>query len=145
MPAYLYYGYLTRPTTGSMTMIGDLQIRATSVQLTGLALDGPDLSLTAVVYNPNGFGVSLKAANYSVYADGRYLLDGQITSRYSLAPQSTQTFVFPIDTGWKSAFQTLGNYMWDRGNMNWEIKGTATIEIGSLLLAVPFDLSTRTT
>lgn len=145
MPVYLYYGYVTRPSTGSVIMVGDLQIRATSVQVTSLAFGGPDLSLTAVVYNPNGFGVELTGANYSVFADRHFLQDGQITNRYVLASQSTQTFVFPVSISWSSAFQTLGNYIWAWGDVTWEVKGTASLEVGGIHLTVPFDLSTHTT
>jgi len=76
VPAYAYYDHQTRPATGAWSMVGDLQFRATSVQATGLGFGGPDLQLTVVVNNPNGFGVSLTSANYSIYADGRHLLDG---------------------------------------------------------------------
>jgi LEA14-like dessication related protein len=144
MPAYLYYGYMARPVSAPLSMIGDLQIRATSVQVAGLALSGPDLSLTATVYNPNGFGVSLNSANYSIYANGHYLQSGQIVHKYTLAPKSTQTFVFPITIGWKSALQTMGNYVWAWGDVYWEVKGVASIEVGGLLLTAPFDLSIRT-
>jgi LEA14-like dessication related protein len=144
MPAYLYYGYVTRPTSAPWSTIGDLQVRATSVQVTGLALGGPDLSLTAVVFNPNGFGVSLDSANYSIYANGHYLQNGQITREYALAPQSIQTFDFPISIGWASAFRTVGSYMWSWGNVNWEVKGTARIEVGGFPLTVSFDLSIHT-
>jgi len=144
MPAYLYYGYVTRPESGAWSTVGDLQIRATSVQVTGLAVGGPVFSLTAVVYNPNGFGVSLDRANYSVYANGHYLRDGQIVQEYALAPQSTQTFVFPISIGWRTAFQTLGAYLLSWGNVNWEVKGTADIEAGGFPLTVSFDLSIHT-
>jgi len=143
MPAYLYYGYVNRPVSAPWSAVGDLQIRGTSVQVTGLALGGPDLSLTAVVYNPNGFGVSLNNANYSIYANGHYLQNGQIARKYALAPQSTQTFVFPVSIGWKSAFQALGNYIWAWGNVDWEVKGTASIVVGGFAFTAPFDLSTR--
>jgi LEA14-like dessication related protein len=144
MPAYLYYGYVSRPVSAPWSTVGDLQVRATSVQVTGLAAGGPDLSVSAVVYNPNGFGVSLDSANYSIYANGHYLQNGQITREYALAPQSTQTFVFPLSIGWTSAFQTLGSYVWAWGNVNWEVKGTASIEVGGFPLTVPFDISIRT-
>jgi len=143
MPAYLYYGYTARPVSVPWSTVGDLQIRATSVQVTGFALGGPDLTMAAEVYNPNGFEVSLKSANYSIYANGHFLQNGRVTQRYALAAQSSQTFVFPIGIGWKSAFQTLGNYIWAWGNVDWEVKGTASIEIGGLLLTAPFDLSTH--
>ena len=144
MPAYLYYGYVTRPVSAPWSTIGELQIKGTSVHVTGLALGGPDLSFAAVVYNPNGFGVSLNSANYSIYANGRYLQSGQITSKYELAPQSTQTFAFAFGTGWKTALQTLGSYIWAWGNENWEVKGTASIEVGGFPLTVPFDLTIHT-
>ncbi|HXW95871.1 MAG TPA: LEA type 2 family protein [Nitrososphaerales archaeon] len=142
MPAYLYYGYITRPSSAPWSVVGDIQLRATSVQVTGFALGGPDLSLTAVVYNPNGFGVSLNGASYSMYADGHYLKSGLITGEYPLAPLSTKAFVFPISIGWKPAFQTLGSYMWGWGNVRWEVKGTASIEVGGFSFSVPFDLTT---
>jgi len=144
MPAYLYYGYLTRPVVATWSTVGDLQIRATSVQVDGLAIGGPDLSLVAVVYNPNGFGVSLDSANYSIYANGHYLQKGQISHEYALGPQSTQTFVFPISIGWKTAFQTLGSYVWAWGSVDWQVKGTAGIGVGGIPLTVPFDLSIHT-
>jgi len=145
MPAYVYYGYVTRPSSAPWSTIGDLQVRAMSVQVTGLAIDGPALSLTALVYNPNGFGVSLDRANYSIYANGHYLQDGQINHEYTLAPQTTQSFALPVGIGWGTAFQTLGSYVWAWGNLNWEVKGTASIEVGGLPLTVPFDLSIHTT
>jgi len=144
MPAYLYYGYVTRPVSAPWSTIGELQIKGTSVHVTGLALGGPDLSFAAVVYNPNGFGVSLNSANYSIYANGHYLQSGHITTKYELAPKSTQTFVFPFSTGWTSAFETLGSYIWDWGNENWEVRGTASIEVSDFPLAVPFDLAIHT-
>ena len=144
MPAYLYYGYITRPINAPWATVGDIQIRATSVQVTGFALGGPAMSLTAVVYNPNGFGVSLNSANYSIYANGHFLQNGQITHRYALAAQSQQTFVLPFSIDWKLASQTLGDYLWAWGDVKWEVNGIATIEVGGFLLIVPFDLSTHT-
>ena len=144
VPAYAYYDHQTRPATGAWSMVGDLQFRATSVQATGLGFGGPDLQLTVVVNNPNGFGVSLTSANYSIYADGRHLLDGHVAQEYTLTPQSTQTLVFPISIGWGSTFQTLGDYIWMGGNVAWEAKGMASIEVGGIFLAVPFDLSIHT-
>ena len=144
MPAYLYYGYMNRPVNAPWATVGDIQIRATSVQVIGFALGGPAMSLTAVVYNPNGFGVSLNGANYSTYANDHYLQSGQIDRRYALAAQSSQTFVLPFSIDWKLAFQTLGDYLWAGGSVKWEVKGIATIEVGGLLLRVPFDLSTHT-
>ena len=144
MPAYLYYGYVTRPVSASWSTIGDLQIRGTSVQVTDLTLGGPDLSLTATVYNPNDFGASLNSANYSIFANGHHLQDGQIVRKYVLAPRSTATFVFPVSISWRSAFQTFGSYIWAWGNVNWEVKGTASVEVGGLIFIAPFDLSTHT-
>lgn len=144
LPAYLYYGYVTRPESASWSTVGDLQIRATSVQVTGFAIGGPELSLTAVVYNPNGFGVSLERANYSVYANGRFLQNGRIGQEYVLTPQSTRAFVLPVSTGWRTAFQTLGSYLEAWGDVNWEVKGTAEIEAGGFPLTVSFDLSFHT-
>ena len=142
VPAYAYYDYTNRPTTPSWSVVGDLQVRATSVTVTGLTLGGPGLSLAALVFNPNGFGVSLVGANYSIYADGHFLVDGRIVHEYALSPLSTEAFAFPFSIGWGSAFQALGSYMWAWGNVNWEVKGTASIQVGGLSLTVPFDLTT---
>jgi len=144
MPAYLYCSYVTRPSGAPWSTVGDLKVQANSVQVIGMAPGGLDLSLTAVVYNPNGFGVSLNGANYSMYANGHYLQDGQVTRKYALAPQSTQTFVFPISIGWSTALKTLGDYIWAWGSLTWEVKGVANVEVGGFSLAIPFDLSTHT-
>ena len=144
MPAYLYYGYVNRPVSAPWSTVGDLQVRATSVQVTGLAPGGPGLSLTAAVYNPNGFGVSLESANYTIYANGQYLQKGHVTREYALAPRSTEAFVFPVSIGWGLAFQTLGSYVWAWGNVEWEVRGTAIIQVGGFPLTVPFDVSIHT-
>jgi len=143
VPAYAYYGFVTRPANEPWTLAGDLQLRATSVQVTGLSTSGLSFSIAVTVYNPNGFGVSLDSADYSVYADGNHLFDGQITNRFELAPQATRTLVLPVPVGWGSAFHAIGNYIWSEGYVNWEVKGKASIEVGGLPLTVPFDVSIR--
>jgi LEA14-like dessication related protein len=112
------------------------------VSVSGLGYGGPDLSLAAVIYNPNSFGATMIGANYSVYADGNYLGNGQTTHEYVLSPQSTETFVLPVSIGWKSALQTMGNYLIDHGGVTWEVKGTADIEVGGVSLSIPFELVT---
>jgi LEA14-like dessication related protein len=121
--------------------MGDLQLLSTSVDVTGLSSNGLSLSLKAVVYNPNGFGATLIAANYSVYADGSYMGVGQTAHEYDLAPQSSQTLVFPISISWKSAFQTTGSYIVDLGDVTWKVYGTADIEVGGFPLSVPFEFA----
>jgi len=144
MPAYLYCSYVTGPSSAPWSTVGDLKFQATSVQVTGIAPGGLDLSLTAAVHNPNDFGVSLNGANHSIYANGHYLQNGHVTRKYALAPQSTQTFVFPISIAWSSALKTLGNYIWAWGSLTWEVKGVATVEVGGFSIAIPFELSTHT-
>jgi len=65
-----------------------LQLQSTSVDIVSASPSGPSLAFDAVVYNPYGFGATLYEANYSVYADGGYLGNGQTAHGYDLAPQS---------------------------------------------------------
>lgn len=111
--------------------------------MTGLNHDGLSLNLKAVVYNPNGIGATLDAANYSVYANGHYMGIGQTAQEYDLASQSSQTLVFPISISWKSAFQTTGSYIVNWGDVTWKVNGTANTEVGGFSLFVPFEFVTR--
>jgi len=118
-----------------------LQLRSTSVGIVRLGPGGPSLALNAVVYNPYGFGATLDEANYSVYADGRYVGNGQTARGFDFPPQSTQTLVFPISLGWKSALLTAGRYVVGLGDLTWKVNGTASIEAGGLPLVVTFELT----
>jgi LEA14-like dessication related protein len=124
------------------TTIGGLQLRSTSVDMAGLGRNGISLSLKAVVYNSNSFGATLESANYSVYANSRYMGSGQLADAYNIAPQSSQTLVFPVNIGWGSAFRTTGAYLVDLGNVTWKANGTASIEVGGFPLIVPFEFQT---
>lgn len=135
------YAYASRtPNTLEEYAIGDLQVHSVSVNVVGVGYGGPDLSLDAVVYNPNGFGATLNGANYSIYADGHYVGNGRTTGEYILSPRSTETFVLPVSIGWRTALQAMGDYLTDHGGVTWEIKGTADIEVSGLSLSVPFEL-----
>lgn len=103
---------------------------------------GINLNLQAVVYNPNGFGATLEAANYSVYANGRYVGEGQLAHQYAITPQSSQTLVFPISVGWGSAVRMTGSYIVDLGSITWKVDGTAKIEVVGIPLSVSFDFTT---
>jgi len=100
------------------------------------------LNLEAIVFNPYGFGVTLEAANYSVYANGRYIGEGQLAQEYVITPQSTKTLVFPVRVSWESAFLTTGSYVLSLGNVNWKAVGTADVEIGRTPLPVSFEFAT---
>lgn len=138
------FGYYSShlPSAQEKSLVEGIQLRSTSVDVTGLNNNGLSLDFNAVVYNPNAFGAKLNAANYSVYADGHYLGSGHIVHEYYIAPQSSQTLVFPVNIGWKSAFQTTGSYVMARGNITWVVNGTANIEVGGFPLSVPFTLAT---
>lgn len=143
VPVYAYGYYSTHlASTQQRSVIGDLQLRSTSVDMTGLNQTGLSLNLNAVVYNPYAFGATLDAVNYSVYANGHYLGSGQIAHSFEVVPQSSQTLIFPISVGWKSAFETMGSYIADLGQVTWGVKGTAIIKVGGLSLFAPFEFTT---
>jgi LEA14-like dessication related protein len=133
------YGYDSSrpPSSQQRFVIRDLQLRSASVDITGLHRAYLSLDLNAVVYNPNAFGATLDAVNYSVSANGHYLGSGQTAHRYDLAPQSSETLVFPINVGWESAFKATGSYVVDWGNVSWDVNGTAIINLGGLSLSAP--------
>jgi len=110
--------------------------------MTSLGGNGISLNLNAVVFNPYGFGATLEAANYSVYANGHYIGEGQLAQEYVITPQSTQTLVFPVRVSWESAFLTTGSYLVRMGNVNWKAIGTADVEIGRTPLSVSFEFAT---
>jgi LEA14-like dessication related protein len=111
------------------------------VDVAGLSRSGIDLNFQAVVYNPLGFGATIEAANYSVYANGQYVGEGQLAREYAITPQSSQTLVFPLGIGWKSAFRTTGSYIVDLGSITWKVNGSASIEVGGLPLSMPFEFT----
>lgn len=142
-PVFVYvYRSAHPPSAQPSAVFGDLQLQSTSVDMTGLSRSGIDLELNAVVYNPNGFGATLVAANYSVYANGHYLGEGHLTHEYDFGSHSTQTFSLPVNVGWKSAFLTTGSYIVGLGSITWRANGTAAIEIGGIPLTLSFDIST---
>jgi LEA14-like dessication related protein len=129
------------PNTQPKIIFGDLQLRSTSVDVTGLGDGGLSLDLDAVIYNPNNLGATLKGANYSVYADGRLVGSGQTKSEYALAPRSSLTLAFPVTVGWNSAFETTGSYLVGLGHVTWSIKGIADSEVGGFAFLVSFELA----
>jgi LEA14-like dessication related protein len=108
------------------------------VEVAGLGANGINLNIQAIIYNPSGFGATIEAASYSVYANGHYVGDGQLVHEYAITPKSSQTLVFPISIGWRSAFLTTGSYFVDLGNITWKVNGTTYIEVGGFPLSVPF-------
>lgn len=139
VPVYAFqYDESRTSSTQQGPTIGGLQLRSSSVDITGMNSNGPTLNLDAVVYNPYSFGAVLDGANYSVYADGMYLGGGEISHEYDFALRSSQTLSFPLGVGWKPAIQTVGNYMMNWGDIAWEVNGTAKVEIGGLPLLVSF-------
>lgn len=139
--AYAYHSIPPRSAQQG-PIIGDLQLRSASVAIAGLNSTRMSLDIDAVVYNPNPFGATLEAANYSVSADGAHLGSGRTAHKYDLAPQSSSTLVFPISVGWKSAFETTGSYIVNLGNVSWEVSGTAVVNLGGLSLSAPFEFTT---
>lgn len=109
--------------------------------ITGVNRTYISLDFRAVVYNPNGFGASLDKVNYTIYASGRYLGRGQMTHGFELAPETTQSLVFPVIVGWGSAFGTVGVYLLSWGRVTFELKGMAEIKLGQFSFAAPFDFT----
>ncbi|MGP8125860.1 MAG: LEA type 2 family protein [Nitrososphaerales archaeon] len=128
-------------STQPRVILGNLELLSTSVGTTSLGSSGPGLSLAAVIYNPNGFGATLKEANYSVYADGRYVGSGESSSEYDLTPRSSQTVAFPVTVGWRSVLETTWSYLLGGGHVTWTVKGTADTEIGGLTFHVGFEFT----
>ena len=143
VPLYAVAQYAIHPpSTQQGGTFGNLQLRSTSVDIAGLGGNGIDLDIQAVIYNPNGFGATIEAANYSVYANGQYVGEGQLAHEYVVTPQSSQTFVFPISIGWRSVFRTTGSYIVSLGTIAWKVEGTASIEVAGLPLSVSFEFVT---
>jgi len=143
VPLYAIAGSETHPAGVQQgALIGNLQLRSVSLDVTGLNANGMGLSLDAVVFNPNGFGATLEAANYSIYADGHYLGEGLSAADYVFASRTSQTLVFPVTVAWGSALWTTGSYIGNLGNVDWKANGTARIEVGGLSLSVSFEFAT---
>jgi LEA14-like dessication related protein len=141
MAGEAYVSYSTRPSGAqSKIILGDLQVQSTSVDMQGLVSSGLSLNVDAVIYNPNDFGATLKEANYSVYANGRYVGTGQTSREYDLGAGASLTMTFPVSIGWTSAFETTGSYFLSLGHVTWTVKGTAEVEIGGVTLRVAFQL-----
>jgi LEA14-like dessication related protein len=138
------YGYnSTRPpSTEQRPVFGDLQLRSASVTIAGLNSSRMSLDVDAVVYNPNPFGATLDAANYSVSANGSHLGSGRTAHGYGLAPESSSTLVFPVSLGWRSAFETTGSYIVGLGSVSWEVNGTAVVGLAGLSFSAPFEFTT---
>jgi LEA14-like dessication related protein len=143
VPLYVVAQNATHPpSTQQAAMFGDLQLGSTSVDLTDLGRNGINLNLKAVVFNPYGFVMTLEAANYSVYANGHYIGEGQLAQKYAITPRSSQTLVFPVRVSWESAFLTTGSYIVSLGSVNWKALGTADIEIGGNSFFISFEFAT---
>ena len=110
--------------------------------MTGLSRTGINLNFQVVVYNPSGFGATIEAASYSVYANGHYVGEGQLAHEYAITPQSSQTLAFPMNIDWRSAVRTTGSYIVDLGSITWKVNGTADIGVGGFPFSVPFEFAT---
>lgn len=137
---YAYYSGLPAETHPRI-VLGDLQLLSTSVHIIGLGHGGLTANFDAAVYNPNGFGATLEAANYSVFANGRLLGRGQISRAYELPARSSFTLAFPVSVGWGSALGTVVNYVMGLGHVAWQVNGTAFVKIGGLVVLAPFDFT----
>jgi LEA14-like dessication related protein len=138
--ALAYYA-IQPSSSGEEFTIGDLQIRSASVSVVAFHTAYLGLDIKAVVYNPNLFGATLTAANYSVSADGHYLGSGRTTREYVLSPRSSVPVALPFSVGWKSAFDETGSYLVDTGHVSLKVNGTAIIEVAGFSVSVPFDLT----
>jgi LEA14-like dessication related protein len=141
VPVYVLGQGLTHQPSTQPRSFGVLQIQSTSIGIAKVGESGPSLNFKVAVHNPTSFGATLQAANYSVYADGHYVGEGRLTQT-SMAPESTQTFIFPVNVGWESALLATGRYVVDLGNLTWMANGTARIDVGGLSLTVSFEFST---
>jgi LEA14-like dessication related protein len=134
--------YSTRENSTQTPFLGSIQIRSTSIDVTGLNGTDLNINLKAVLHNPNGFGATLDTAEYSVYANGHYLGSGKTTQEYNLTPQSSLTLTFPISVGWDVAFKTMESYIVNWGHITWMVNGTAQINIDGLSISAPFEFTT---
>jgi LEA14-like dessication related protein len=134
--------YSTHQNSTQRPLIGNIQLRSTSIDIIGVNRTDLNMNLKAVLYNPNGFGATLDTAGYSVYANGHYVGSGKTTQEYDLAPQSSQTLTFPISVGWNEAFKTMESYIANWGHVTWMVNGTAKINIGGLSISEPFEFTT---
>jgi LEA14-like dessication related protein len=134
--------YSIHQNSAQRPMIGNIQIRSTSIDITSLNRTDLNMNLKAVLYNPNGFGATLNTAEYSVYANGHYVGSGKTIQEYDLTPQSSQTLTFPISVGWNAASKTTASYILNWGHITWMVNGTSIINIGSLSISTPFEFTT---
>jgi LEA14-like dessication related protein len=143
MVSAVVYDYgSAHPSGGSQeSLIGNLELRSSSVVVKGADDRALAVDIKATVYNPNVIGAALEEANYSVYDDGHYVGSGRTVDAYELGSLSSQTFLFPISVGWGSALDVLGGYVLGWGHLTLEVKGTAIVEVGSLPLTVPFEFT----
>jgi LEA14-like dessication related protein len=143
VPLYVIAPHTNHPSSKQQGgTFGNLQLRSTSVDVTGLSRKGVNLNLQAVVYNLNGFGATVEGANYSVYANGHYVGEGRLAQEYDITQQSSQTLVFPVSVGWESAITTTGSYIVGLGNVTWKANGTADVDVGGISLSVTFEFAT---
>ena len=133
--------YSTRQNAPQKPLISNIQIRSTTIDITGLNSTNLDMNLKVVLYNPNEFGATLETAAYSVYANGHYVGNGKTTQKYDLNPQSSQTLTLPISVGWNAAFKTTETYILNWGHITWMVNGTALIHLGGLSISAPFEFT----
>lgn len=129
-------------TNQAIATMDGLQVRSASLTVGGLHRSSLTLDLSAVVFNSNPIGATLQRAVYSISVDGRYLGTGETLQQFSIEPESSGSFVFPISLRWSSAVDTGAIYLANLGNVSWQANGSATVSLGSLSFSTPFEFKT---
>lgn len=118
----------------------DVQLSLSDVQIKNIGLSSATLEVYVNMYNPNnGITATLDRMDYSVYANGNNLGNGQITQRVDIPPQGTKTVSSAFQVSYAGTLRAVWSALTGGGNIKWNLKGTAYFDTPLGTLNIPID------
>lgn len=118
----------------------NVELSLSDVQIRNIGLSSATLEVYINMYNPNnGITATLDRMDYSVYANGNNLGNGQITQRVDIPPQGTKTVSSAFQVSYAGTLRAVWSALTGGGNIKWNLKGTAYFDTPLGTLNIPID------
>ena len=118
----------------------NVQFSLSDVQIRNIGFTSATLEIYLNMYNPNsGITATLDRMDYSVYANGNYLGNGQITQRVDIPPQGTKTVSSMFQVSYAGTLGAVWSALTQGGQIKWNLRGTAYFDTPLGIINIPIN------
>jgi LEA14-like dessication related protein len=118
----------------------NVELSLSDVQIRNVGFTSATLEIYLNMYNPNsGITATLDRMDYSVYANGNYLGNGQVIQRVDISPKATKMVSSTFQVSYAGTLGAIWSALTSGGNIKWNLKGTAYFDTPFGTLNIPIN------